>query len=131
MLPLEVPISAVSNLRSRLIMARDTLDLGEFESIGGRVPGYGTFEHIDTMNEQHKLAHGLILETIKAQIDDLDRFYEGLVLIQNTMYDTDLTAAQAHRNVEQAVDALDVSSLLDGVDDARDDYHHGHEPDGG
>jgi hypothetical protein len=128
MLPLEVPIAAISSLRGQLISARDTLEDGDFESIGGPMTEFGTFDNRGLLQHHHGLAHGLMLTTIKTHIGSLDQFYDALVSLQAAMDQTDGNAAQDVKTINTALADLDAASHLPGTERERDHYRHEHDP---
>lgn len=125
MLPFEIQIDDMSYLRGRLVELRDSLETGDFENIGS-LGVFGQFDRTGMLSHHHSLAHGLMLETIKAIVESIDVFYTSLVALQEGVDDQDGHLRQQMLSYERSVQDLAASSHLPGVDDARDRYRNRH-----
>jgi hypothetical protein len=126
MLPLEIDIDAMSSLRSRLIMLQETLETGDFESIGGGMREFGGFDRTPLLEHHHGLAHGLMLETIKSIVASIDVFYTNLVSIQDSVAEQDMNAQVQMQAYLAALENLTASSYLPGLEETRERYRDNH-----
>lgn len=126
MLPLEVQVDAMSNVRSRLIMMRDSVRTGDFKNIGGPLPEFGGFDRTSMLARNHTLAHGVVLEGLETMVKSIDKFYEALVSLQDNILSTDEDSAARL----EALAALTAASYLPGTGQARHRYQHEHEHEG-
>lgn len=131
MLPLEVQISAMSQLRSSLVMMRDNVTTGDFKAIGGPLRQYGSFENSEMLSHHHALAHSLSLETLETVIKSIDRFYEGLVALQKELASTDEYLVDDAIRHYQALHDLTDSSRLPGLAETRRNWRERHGNEGG
>lgn len=122
MLPLEVQIDAVDKLRGDLRRASHTLDGGEFRRAGSTMTEFGGFDNKHLLDQQHKLAHGIVLATIETQIKSLDSFYDALVDLQRELDDVDDWAVSQHISASIAVRDLESAANPDAAEEAGDDY---------
>jgi hypothetical protein len=113
-------IDAMSTLRSRLIALRDSLDTGDFATIGGSMPEFGDFDHSPMLHSHHEKAHTVMLETVKAVIECIDTFYTNLESAQTAFDDVDHLSRAVFTQYATAVDNLTEQSYLPGLEDARD-----------
>jgi hypothetical protein len=122
MLPLEVQIDAMSNVRSQLISMRDSVRTGEFKDIGGPMSEYGTFDRTPMLSHHHELAHGIVLEGLETMVKSIDLFYDSLVALQENIASTDEESSARMK----ALADLTAASYLPGIDTARDRYQDEH-----
>jgi hypothetical protein len=127
MLPLEIDIDAMSYLRGRLVMLRDSLKTGDFQAISGGMPEFGAFDRSGMLHHHHELAHGLMLETLRAVIESIDVFYTNLVRADEAFTEEDRNRQAELTAYQRALDNLVHSSYLPGLEDARDRYRDSHE----
>ena len=113
-------MDAMSNLRSNLIMLRDSLDTGDFATIGGSMPEFGDFDHSPMLHSHHEKAHNVMLETVKSVIECIDTFYTNLESAQSAFDDVDGISMAAFTQYRAAIDNLTEQSYLPGLDDARE-----------
>ena len=113
-------IDAMSNLRSELVRLRDSLEDGDFASIGGSMPEFGDFDHSPMLVSHHQKAHTVMLETVRAVIECIDTFYTNLETAQTAFDDVDGISMAAFTRYRTAVDNLTEQSYLPGLEDARE-----------
>ena len=123
---IQLNIDAMSQLRSDLIRLRDSLETGDFESIGGSMPEFGAFDHSPMLQEHHTKAHGVMLETVKAVIECIDTFYTNLVRAQEAFDDVDALSMADFAQYRNAVESLTVQSYLPGLDERQQHYRDQH-----
>ena len=126
MLPLEIQIDAMSNLRSNLVTMRESVKTGEFKDVGGSLVEFGAFDKSGMLRHHHSLAHGLMMETLEAVAQSIDVFYNALVHAQNAFDETDQRTADDLTAYRNAVAQLNESSYLPGTEEVRDRYRHDH-----
>ncbi|MEO5851696.1 MAG: hypothetical protein ABIQ15_04205 [Nocardioides sp.] len=122
MLPLEVQIDAMSNVRSRLIEMRDAVHTGDFKDIGGPMKEFGGFDRTPMLSHHHELAHGVVLEGLETMVKSIDLFYDSLVALQDNIANTDEDSAARMKALADLADA----SYLPGTEGARDRYQDEH-----
>jgi len=122
MLPLEVQIDAMSNVRSQLMVMRDSVRTGKFKDIGGPMSEYGAFDRTPMLSHHHALAHGVVLEGLQAMVTSIDLFYDSLVALQ-----TQIDNADGDSEAQlKALASLTEASYLPGTEQARDRYQDEH-----
>jgi len=126
MLPLEIQIDAMTNLRSNLVTMRESVKTGEFKDVGGPLAEFGAFDKSGMLRHHHSLAHGLMLETLKAVAESIDVFYNALAQAQNAFDEADQRTADDLSTYRNAVAQLNEASYLPGTDEARDRYRDNH-----
>ena len=122
MLPLEVQIDAMSNVRSQLIMMRDSVRTGEFKDIGGPMSEFGEFDRTQMLSHHHALAHGVVLEGLEAMVKSIDLFYDSLVALQTQIDNADGDSEAQMKALAHLTEA----SYLPGTEQARDRYQDEH-----
>jgi hypothetical protein len=126
MLPLEVQIDAMSQVRSQLIMMRDGVRTGDFKNIGGPMTEYGEFDTTPLLSHHYELAHGVVLEGLETMVKSIDTFYDSLLALQQAVGEVDDDSAAAQHVIATALNDLDVASHLPGFDSARERYRDEH-----
>lgn len=126
MLPLEVQIDAMSNVRSQLIAMRDSVDTGDFKNIGGPMTEYGGFDRTAQLNHHHALAHGVVAEGLETMIRSIDSFYDNLVALQHSIDTVDGDTAARLAAQRAALENLEAASHLPGFESARERYRDQH-----
>jgi hypothetical protein len=126
MLPLEVQIDAMSQVRSQLIMMRDGVRTGDFKNIGGPMTEYGEFDTTPLLSHHHELAHGVVLKGLETMVKSIDKFYDSLLALQQAIGDVDDDSATRQQLITTALNDLDVASHLPGYDRAREQYRDEH-----
>jgi len=124
---IQLNIDAMSQLRTDLIRLRDSLETGDFESIGGSMPEFGAFDHSPMLQSHHEKAHGVMLETVKAVIECIDTFYTNLVRAQEAFDDVDALSMRDFVVYRQAVESLTAQSHLPGLEERRQHYRDEHD----
>ena len=120
-------LDAMSNLRSNLIMLRDSLETGDFATIGGSMPEFGDFDHTPMLQSHHEKAHNVMLETVKTVIECIDTFYTNLVRAQEAFDDVDALSMRDFVVYRQAVESLTAQSHLPGLEERRQHYRDEHD----
>ena len=122
MLPLEVQIDAMSNVRSQLVMMRDSVRTGEFKDIGGPMSEFGEFDRTSMLSHHHVLAHGVVLKGLEAMVKSIDLFYDSLVALQAQIDSADGDSAAKMKSLADLTEA----SYLPGMAQAKDRYQDEH-----
>jgi hypothetical protein len=124
---IQLNIDAMSQLRTDLLRLRDSLETGDFESIGGSMPEFGAFDHSPMLQSHHQKAHGVMLETVKAVIECIDTFYTNLVRAQEAFDDVDALSMRDFVVYRQAVENLTAQSHLPGLEERQQHYRNEHD----